>query len=166
MYLMAGDLQTAREYWLRAGPGWADPEQWQRLISTTEDNLSRLNGCNYVGILMGTGDEELGQDLLGQVIYYYEETFPGLVQDPDRWNGLGWCYLAAGSFEKALDFYEQRVAHGHISEWWQERYLPWWQPLRDHPRYIALVNRIEGMLAEQRKLLRQMDEAGLARQGS
>ena len=154
MYLMAGDLQTAREYWLRAGPGWADPEQWQRLISTTEDNLSRLNGCNYVGILMGTGDEELGQDLLGQAIYYYEETFPGLVQDSHRWNGLGWCYLAAGSFEEALDFYEKRVEHGHISEWWQERYLPWWQPVRDHPRYIELVNSIEGMQAEQRKLLR------------
>ena len=67
----------------------------------------------------------------------------------------------AGSTEKALDFYKGRGEHGHISEWWQERYLPWWQPVRDHPRYIALVNSIEGMQAEQRKLLREMDEAGV-----
>ena len=73
---------------------------------------------------------------------------------------LEWCYLVKGSFEKALDFFEQRVAHGHISRWYQKKNLPWWEPVRDHPRYIAIVNRIDGMLAEQRELLRQMDEAG------
>jgi len=166
LYLIAGDLQTAREYWLRAEPDWADPDQWQRLISTTQDRLDRLNGCNFAGILIGTGDEALGQDLLQQAIHYYEEILPSLVKDSHRWNGLGWCYLAAGSTEKALDFYEQRVAHGHISEWWEERYLPWWEPVRDHPRYIAIVNRIDGMLAEQRELLRQMDEADESSRGS
>ena len=50
------------------------------------------------------------------------------------------------SFE-SLEYFEQRVAHGHIATWFQEKNLPWWEPVRDHPRYIALVNRIEGMLA-------------------
>ena len=165
-YLLGGDLQKAREYWLRAEPGWANSDQWQRLISVNYTRLDRTNGCNFAGILIGTGDEATGQDLLRQALHYNEEIFPGLVQDSHRWQGLGWCYLVEGSFEQALDFYEQRYAHGHISEWYEDEKLPWWEPVRDHPRYIAMVNRIEGMLAEQRELLRQMDEAGIPRQGS
>ena len=165
-YLLGGDLQKAREYWLRAEPGWANSDQWQRLISVNYTRLDRTNACNFAGILMATGDQALGQDLLRQAIHYYEEILPGLVQDSHRWQGLGWCYLVEGSFQQALDFYEQRYAHGHISEWYEDEKLPWWEPVRDHPRYIAMVNRIEGMLAEQRELLRQMDEAGIPRQGS
>ena len=165
-YLLGGNLQKAREYWLRAGPEWANPDQWQRLISVPYTRLDRLNACNFAGILIGTGDEATGQDLLRQAMHYYEEILPGLVQDSHRSRGLGWCYLVEGSVDKALDFHEQRVAHGHISEWYVEEKWPWWEPLRDHPRYIAMVNKIEGMLAEQRELLRQMDEAGVPRQGS
>jgi len=165
-HLIGGDMQKAREYWLRAEPGWANPEQWQRLISANDTGTDRLNGCNFAGVLIGTGDEALGQDLLRQAMHYNENILPGLVQDSHRWQGLGWCYLVEGSVDKALDFYKQRYAHGHISEWYQDEKLPWWEQIRDHRRYIAMVNRIEGMLAEQRELLRQMDEADLARQGS
>ena len=38
--------------------------------------------------------------------------------------------------------------------------LPWWDPVRDHPRYIAMVKNIEEKVAEQRELLRQLDESG------
>jgi len=160
--LMAGDLQKAREYWLKWAPGWADPGQWRQLI-----NEEPAYGCHYAGILMTTGDEALGKDLLRQVIHYHEEILPTLVEDSHRWQELGWCYLIEGSYEKALDFYELRIAHGHISKsfqlgrsWWIVEKLPWWEPVRDHPRYTAMVNKIEEMLAEQRELLRQMDESG------
>ncbi len=165
-HLLRGDLQKGREYSLRAEPGWANPDQWQRLISASNISLDRINACNFAGILMATGDEALGRDLLRQTIHYYEDIFPGLVEDSHRSPALGWCYLVEGSFEKALEFYEQRVAHGHISTWWSDEKWPWWEPLRDDPRYIAMVNRIDGMLAEQRELLRQMDEAGEPHQGS
>ncbi len=165
-HLLGGDLQKAREYWLRAEPDWADSDNWQRLISVPLTRLDRTNACNFAGILMATGDEAVGQDLLRQAIHYFEDILPGQVQDGQHSRGLGWCYLVAGSFDKALDVYEQRVAHGHISPWYVDEKWPWWEPLRDHPRYIAMVNRIEGMLAEQRELLRQMDEAGIPRQGS
>ena len=159
--LSTGKLQKARGYWLQWEPAWADPDQWHRLI---RDDPSYA--CNYAGILMNTGDQELGKDLLRQAIHYFEEVLPKLVEDSHRWPRLGVCYLVEGSYEKALDFYEQRVEHGHISAmrtrtwvWWFANKEPWWDPVRDHPRYIAMEEKIEEMMAEQRELLRQMDEA-------
>ena len=75
---------------------------------------------------------------------------------------LGRCHLVAGSYDEALDFYEQRVAHGHISDWWQNEKLPWWGPIRKHPRYLAMVNSIEERLSDQRELLNQGDKSGIA----
>ncbi len=116
---------------------------------------------------MGTGDEALGKDLLRQTIYYHEEILPGLVEDSHRWFELGWCYLLEGSYEKALEFTEKRIEHGHIWNatrggwnWSEIKQVPWWDPLRDNPRYIAIEKMVEEKTAEQRELLRQMDEAG------
>jgi len=116
---------------------------------------------------MGTGDEALGKDLLQQIIYYHEEILPGLIEDSHRRYELAWCYLLDGSYEKAFEFIEQRIEHGHIWSssrggwaWVEIKQIPWWDPLRDHPRYIAIEKRVEEKMAEQRELLRQMDEAG------
>ncbi len=162
MYLIEGDLQAARENLLKFEPGWANPDQWPRLIKTSKEYA-----CNYAGILMGTGDEALGKDLLQQIIYYHEEILPGLIDDSHLWFELGWCYLLDGSYEKAFDFTEQRIEHGHIWSdsrgtwsWWLIRELLWWDPVREHPRYIAIEKMVEEKTAEQRDLLRQMDEAG------
>jgi len=161
-YLIEGDLQAARENLLKFRPGWADPDQWPRLIETSMELA-----CNYAGILMGTGDEALGEDLLGQIIYYHEEILPEWVDDSHTKFELGWCYLIDGSYEKAFDFIEQRIEHGHIWSdtrgtwsWSGIRELLWWDPLRDHPRYIAIEKLVAEKTAEQRELLRQMDEAG------
>ncbi len=160
-YILSGDLQKAREFWLNSEPDWDDPDQWQRLISLNNHREDKLNACNYAGILMAVGKEAQGRELLSQAILFYENTLPGLVQDTYRWPGLGWCYLVAGSFEEALDFYEQRVAHGHISKWWKDEKLPWWGPIRKHPRYLAMVNNIEQKLNDQRELLHQGDKSGI-----
>jgi len=154
-YILSGDPQKAREYWLKSEPGWDDPDQWQRLIGLNEHRSDRLNACNYAGILIAVGEEEQGRDLLRQAKHFYENTLPGLVQNTYRWPGLGWCHLVAGSFEEALGFYEQRVALGHISDWWRSKWWPWWDPIREHPRYLALVNSIEQKQREQRELLQQ-----------
>jgi tetratricopeptide (TPR) repeat protein len=164
IYLIEGDLQAARENLLKFRPGWADPDQWPRLIETSMEFA-----CNYAGILMGTGDEALGEDLLRQIIYYHEEILPEWVDDSYSKFELGWCYLIDGSYEKAFDFIEQRIEHGHIWSdtrgiwgWSGIRELLWWDPLRHHPRYIAIEKMVEEKMAEQRELLRQMDEAGTA----
>jgi tetratricopeptide (TPR) repeat protein len=155
-------LSTARENLLKAMPDWADTEHTRRLIKTGNADI-----CKYAGILMGAGEEARAKDLLQQVIYYQEEILPGLVQDSHRWFGLGWSYLLDGSYEKALEFIEQRIKHGHIWSsapggwsWWEIKQLPWWDPVRDHPRFLAIEKMVEEKTAEQRELLRQMDEAG------
>jgi tetratricopeptide (TPR) repeat protein len=162
IYLIEGDLQAARENLLKFRPGWADPDQWPRLIKTSMEYA-----CNYAGILMGTGDEALGKDLLRQIIHYHEEILPEWIDDSHSKFELGWCYLIVGSYEKAFDYIEQRIEHGHIWSntrgtwsWWLIRQLPWWDPVREHPRYIAIEEIVEEKTAEQRELLRQMDEAG------
>jgi tetratricopeptide (TPR) repeat protein len=160
-YILSGDLQKAREYWLKSEPDWDDPDQWHRLIGLNKHRSDRLNACNYAGILLAVGEEEQGRALLRQATHFYESTLPGLVQDTYRWPGLGWCYLVAGSFEEALDFYEQRVALGHFSDWWRDKWWPWWDPIREHPRYLAMVNSIEQKQREQRELLQQWDESGI-----
>lgn len=156
------DLQKAHEYWLKADPRWADPGQWQRLIEEGPEEA-----CMFAGVLMGTGHQAPGQDLLRQLRHYNEEILPGLVQDSYRSQGPGLCYLVEGSYEKALDFYEQRIEHGYIWDsalygwnWRRVKWLPWWDPIRDHPRYLAMVRKIDEKRAEQREILRRMDEAG------
>jgi TolB-like protein/Flp pilus assembly protein TadD len=160
--LFVGDLQAARENLLKLEPGWSNPDQWQDLIKNSKEFA-----CNYAGMLMGTGDEALGKDLLQQIIYYHEEILPGLIEDSHRRYELAWCYLLEGSHEKAFEFIEQRIEHGHIwsssrggAAWVEIKQMPWWDPLRDHPRYFAIEKRVEEKMAEQRELLRQMDEAG------
>jgi len=58
------------------------------------------------------------------------------------------CYLVEGSHEKALNYYEQKIAHGHISNWWKDITMPWWEPVRDHSRYIAMVKKINEKVTE------------------
>ena len=155
-YLAGGDLKKAREYFLKWKPGWDDRGQWQQLLKQSGGK----GGCVFASILVGTGDEALGRELLVQARRYWEETLPGLVQDSDFRSELPVCYLLDGSDEKALDFVERQIEHGHVHDWLKDQKLAWWEPLREHPRYIALESRVEKMLAEQRELLRQMDESG------
>ena len=93
--LFEGELQAARENLLKLEPGWSDPDQWQELIKNSKEFA-----CNYAGMLMGTGDEALGKDLLQQIIYYHEEILPGLIEDSHRRYELAWCYLLERSYEK------------------------------------------------------------------
>jgi len=151
-YLAAGNLQEARDLWFGAQPGWADPGQWQKMIPKQE-------ACVTGGIWMDTGDEQLARDLIRQARRYWEETWPAQVLDADRFSDVWVCYLVDGFPDKALDYYEQRVGHGHIAGWWRDRLLPWWEPLRNRPRFMAMERKIELMLAEQRQLLRDMENS-------
>ena len=108
---------------------------------------------------MDTGEEQLARDLIRQARKHWEETWPAQTLDADRRSDVWVCYLLEGSLDKALDYYETRVEHGHITGWWANRLLPWWEPLRDQPRFIAMEQRIEQMLDEQRELLREMENS-------
>ena len=154
--MLAGDYEEAREYMLQFRPFVADRELWQQEITDKE----RFN-CEYAGILIGTGDESLGRDLLNLIIRNLEAPSSGQEPDIRRSGELCLCYLVEGSFDKALDTLDRETADGRLlDEWWYLGKMPWWEQLKDNPRYNALEIRIETMLAEQRALVSEMDQSG------
>ena len=65
------------------------------------------------------------------------------------------CYLVEGVYQEALDLMDRETANGHLTDvWWIYRRLPWWESLEDDPRYLELVKRNEGLLDQQRALLK------------
>ena len=156
-YILLKDFDTARKYWISAEPDWENPLEWDELIGKSQTGNDRLHGCKYAGVLLGLGEEATGKQLLRETSAFESTDLPNYIDDHHRRRGLGWCYLAAGSYEDALTFYEDRIEHGHYADWRMDKHLPWWDDIRDEPRYIAMVARIEEKLNEQRELLRQMD---------
>jgi hypothetical protein len=121
------------------------------------DSGDSENSCEAAAILIGTDDTKLGRDLLRRAIHYFEETLPGLAKREPLWSDLWVCYLADGSHEKALDFFQKRIEHGSIGDWWLDKQMPWWDPIRDNPRFIVMAKKIDEKMAEERELLRQME---------
>ncbi len=149
MYMYSGDFQTAYEYLLKYSPYIVDRELWQQEFTDKE-----RYSCEYAGILVETEDKAMGQDLVRLFIQNFEVPPSGKKPDLRRSRELIACYLLDGSFDKALDILDRETAKGrYIDWWWYNSNIPWWKQLEDNPRYIALVNRIEAMLAEQRMLL-------------
>jgi TolB-like protein len=160
LYLRVGNLKKAREFWLKGDSSWASPDQWLRLIEEQP-----ASACDFAGILTGTGDPAQGKELVRQIRLRYKDIQLGSQREMRLWPIL--CDLVEGSYERALDALEQQVEQGYIWDTWRFGRgwraigkLPWWDPIRDHPRYIAIVKEIEAKKAEQRELLRQMDESG------
>jgi tetratricopeptide (TPR) repeat protein len=155
LYLIGEDYQSAYESFLKWRPYWGDPEQWPHLIRT--DDMYH-GACFAAGIFISAGQEG-GWELLALAREYLEVNYAKTEKKwfPWFWN-LGLCYLLDGSHEDALDFWEEYVARGHWSfpVWFLVHRLPWWEPLREHPRYIELMNRVEQSKSEQRKLIRKM----------
>ncbi len=155
-YLYAKDFHKAHQYLMQDRSYISDREQWQ--LEFTDKN--RFD-CEIPGILIKAGDRALGQDLLQLFLQNFKAVEAG--QNPHAINTYQWivCHLIDGSFDQALDILERETAQGRLLDrWWLLGKIPWWEQLEDNPRYIALVNRIETRLAEQRKLLKEMEEAG------
>ena len=156
-YLVLNELDAARGFFVSAEPDWENPLQWPELIGKSQTGNDRLHGCKYAGILLGLGEDAAGKELLRQTVSFELTELPNLIGDAHRRRGLGWCYLAAARFDDALTFYESRIEHGHYSDWYMDKHLPWWDEIREAPRYIAMVEKIDEKIEEQRELLRQID---------
>jgi hypothetical protein len=141
-------MQKAREAWFKGLPDFVDPNDTAQLV---ESHI----GCLTAGLLMATGDDEQGRELLARTTRYFEETLP--KNDPYRAKVWG-CYLVDGRHGDAIDAYQEWVGRGVFGLWWRDRQLPWWDPVRDTPRFRALDERIEGLIAGQRELLRRMEQ--------
>jgi len=148
--MLLGDKDRARELFVAANPDWLEPDQWERLIPENP-----RYPCMFSWILINTGDEALGADLLRQTTTFLDETWPAIKEHVDAWNPEI-CYLTSGDTEKALASIEMQLAHGHL--YWRDLMfrLPMYDQIRDEPRFQAVVKERERRIAIQREAVAQM----------
>jgi hypothetical protein len=73
------------------------------------------------------------------------------------------CHLVDGKHDRALDLLEQAMGSLHfLQEWSRLDPLPWWDPVKDNPRYIELTDRLESLLAEQRAIFEEIEAADVS----
>lgn len=147
-YVLSGDYQSARDYAFKFRPVFADRDLWQQELKNSE-----MPECEMAGAIFETGDD-IGRDLLQLFIRNYETRLSNKEPGEGRSQRIIVCYLVAGRYETALDIVDRESAQGRLLDWWwHHRMLPWWAPLEDNPRYRELVDRIDGLLDQQRALL-------------
>jgi len=148
--MLLGNYGRARELFVGANPGWLDSDQWERLM---QDNS--FYSCLFSWILINTGDEALGADLLQQTISFLDVALPAAVEHVDKW-APDMCYLTNGDTEKALRSIETQLAHGHL--YWTDLYyrMPMYDQIRDEPRFQAVVEERERRIAIQREAVAKM----------
>jgi TolB-like protein len=151
--LIAGDTERARELFLRAEPGWTNPDEWERLIRSNPGWP-----CVLSWVLLNTGDAELGQALLQEGTIYLERTLAAAIEHADRYEP-DICHLVAGDTEAALASLETQLAHGHIWSWQSSHHLPMFRSLALDPHYQELLAQRDRRIAEQRELIERMREA-------
>jgi hypothetical protein len=145
--LTLGDENRAREIYLSSVPGWLEPDRWQDLLYRYAEM-----GCVVAWVLLNTGDEDLGRQLLQQSTVYLEETLPSAVEHAD-WHSPEICDLTAGDTDKALQSIETQLAHNHVYNWDVVNQLPMYDLIRFEPRYQAALQERERRIAAQRETI-------------
>jgi TolB-like protein len=154
LHVMNGDYPRAKEAFELNEPEFFDP-------ATFRDAIERqtTQGCIVGWLMMQTGEEAQGQQLIDMTLNYVENELPTYVDDADRF-GSETCYLVTGDFEKAISTFETVVAHGHINAWWILTQLPWYEPIRGEPRFEAAMQSIRDKMAVQRENLARLEAQG------
>lgn len=136
-------------------PAFTDPSQFRAGI----ERQTTL-GCTVGWLMTLTGDEAQGEQLINMTVNYIENELPNYVDHADRF-GLENCYLVTGDIEKALTSIETSFEHGHLGGWWITSKVPWFEPVRGHPRFEAAMQGVRDRMAAQRENLARIDaEAG------
>jgi len=151
-YLLAlGEVERASGLYLQAEPDWLQPEAWENLI---RNDFS--GGCLMAWVLLHTGKEDLGRQLLDKAMVFQERQLPAAVEHPERFNP-DVCYLAAGQPDKALDVMATQVADGQIYSWARWHRMPVYDPVRLDPRYLDLLEQRTRLIETQRQAIAKMD---------
>ncbi len=147
------DFEAAREELQTAMPGMFDRNQWRAAIEEQPND-----GCFVGWVMVHSGDEQMGGDLVRASLDYLEQELPRYVDHADRYS-VAACYMVLGDKHKALSAIETRVSHGHWVQWWFMRRMPLYEPLWGEPRFEAAMQKIEDDLVVQRAKLAQMETA-------
>jgi TolB-like protein/Tfp pilus assembly protein PilF len=148
--LAYGNPANARKIYLDAKPDWIDPGSWGRLVNT-----DLPAACLVAWTFIQTGDEELGTALLDQSLTFID-TLPGLIENVYSLP-LQHCYLVAGDTEKALTHIESQLTHNDLLWWKTNDQLPMYEQIRFEPRYQTAMAERDQRIAEQRKIIEQMN---------
>ena len=145
-HAMMGEYEPALEIYLEQQPNWINPEHWPEMLT-----LARFawgEPCLLAGIMIGSGRESLGLALVNEINNTPDQKFV--------WNvNPAVCHLVSGDYDQALAWFEEKAANRRYVEWERFGSYPWWDPMKDDPRFLGLWKRNLEMMAEQRALFRQ-----------
>ncbi len=147
-YLVLGEYEMARDSFLNSNSGhdYMNPELWPQFVREYD-----VQACVFAWSLIQAGGEEQGQALLQEALHHFDDLLPRVVLHVDSYSP-DICYLAAGDNEKALASIEQQFEHGHFGGFTFDHTLPLYDLIWEHPRYVAVREKIEVKLAEQRAI--------------
>ena len=155
LYMVNGDEEKAMRAFELFNPALKDPASWREAME--KDVRS---ACLYGWLLQSGADVDGGKRLIDQANLYMEEELPRYVESPERFD-FGICRLAQGRFDRAIEVFEQIVDHGFYDGWWRQTQLSLFDPVRDDPRFLAALAKIDAEMARQRENLARMEkEAG------
>jgi TolB-like protein len=91
---------------------------------------------------LNSGEDEMAADLLSRLEQRCNDATGSIARPSDDLHSCAETALLRGDLDTALRRFEKAVAAG-----WREYYLrvndPYWAPLRDHPRYRALMAQVK-----------------------
>lgn len=154
LYNMIPDHEQARAAFAISDPQFSNPDDWDSVTDQSPET-----SCLIAWNLIHTGDGELGNALLDHQINYFENELPNYQQHADR-HQVEFCYAARGDWDKAIDHIERRFAHQHYTGWFFLVRHKVFEPLWDNPRFIAVMQELDAVLATQRENLTRLEAEG------
>lgn len=146
--LALGNADGARQIYSAIAPDLLDPGQWPKLLSG-----SHKHACVISWILMHTGDEALGEQLLQESITFFDEQLVRVHEHVDHfWPDV--CYLTAGDTERGLRAIEKRLERNDLYGWEFLR-MPMYDLVRNEPRFQAAVRERNDRVSIQSDLIEE-----------
>jgi hypothetical protein len=151
---LQNDYRRAREHLLEYWPQWQDRAHWTPWLARNTD-LACLAGW----VLIHSGDESLGRTLLEQARDFMLNTAPRRMKLPERLP-VSDCLAALGDHDGTLDWLEQSLEFDYSFSSWQIGLGPMYDEVREDPRFLSVMTRLEAKRDEQRANVDRMHVEG------